>query len=179
MASAAAAFGSNWRVSNHMDFDAQTILLVEDNEGDVFIFKRFAQKAGIKNPVQVVRTGEEAVAYLAGQGRYAARSQYPLPLFVLLDLKLPLKDGLDVLQWIRANPEIKSLSVVVLTSSAEPRDVERAYSLGALSYLIKPASKETLAQMMSALRSGQTQPGSRPLIPGCLFVEMAAKRGAS
>jgi CheY-like chemotaxis protein len=158
-----------------MDFDARTILLVEDNEGDAFIFKRFARKAGIPNPVQVVRTGEQAVDYLAGRREYADRNQYPCPFLVLLDLKLPLLGGFDVLQWIRSVPEMNSLSVIVLTSSAEPRDIQRAYELGALSYLVKPPSAETLARTMEELRSGRTQSESRPHIPGSLLPQAARK----
>ena len=159
-----------------MDFDARTILLVEDNEGDVFIFKRFARKACIPNPVQVVRTGEQALDYLAGRRDYADRDEYPFPFLVMLDLKLPLLDGLDVLQWIRTVPEMDSLSVIVLSSSAEPRDVQRAYELGALSYLVKPPSVETLAQTIEELRSGRTGPGSRPHIQGSLLPQATAKR---
>jgi len=154
-----------------MDFDEQTILLVEDNEGDVYLFKRVVNKAGIKNPVQVVRTGEQAVGYLAGTGKYEDRHQYPLPFLIMLDLKLPLKDGLDVLQWMRQRPDLASIKVIVLTSSSEPRDVERANRLGALSYLVKPPSQETLLQIMEGLRGAESNGGSpsRLQLPGSLF----------
>jgi CheY-like chemotaxis protein len=164
-----------WVGLNKMDFDAQTILLVEDNEGDIFLFKRCAGNAGVRNPIQVVRTGEQAVGYLAGTGKYEDRTQYPLPSLVLLDLKLPLKDGLDVLQWMRTRTGLDSMKVVVLTSSAHSRDIERAYELGALAYLVKPPAPDNLGKIMSSLRAGEPKPGTRLEIPGCLFVE--AKKG--
>jgi CheY-like chemotaxis protein len=158
-----------------MDFEEQTVLLVEDNEGDIFLFRRCAGSARIRNPLQVVRTGEQAVGYLAGTGKYEDRVQYPLPFLVLLDLKLPLKDGLDVLQWMRTRPGLSSMHVFVLTSSAHTQDVERAYELGALAYLVKPPESDALVQIMNSLRAGELKPGARLEIPGCLFVEAAKK----
>jgi CheY-like chemotaxis protein len=160
-----------------MEFDDQTILLIEDNEGDVYLFKRVVSKAGIKNPVQVVRTGEQAVGYLAGTGKYEDRQQYPLPFLVMLDLKLPLKDGLDVLQWMRERPDLASTKVIVLTSSSEPRDVERANQLGALSYLVKPPNQDALVQILERLRGNGSNgdPHSKTSalqISGCLFDDM-------
>src|SRR5688572_4379657 len=93
------------------------ILLVEDNEDDVFLTKRVLVGAGVVNPVFVVRDGQEAVTYLAGQGGFADRETYPLPAVVFLDWKLPLKSGHEVLKWIREQGALESLVVVVLTSS--------------------------------------------------------------
>jgi CheY-like chemotaxis protein len=152
-----------------MDFESQTILLVEDNPADVYIFKRFAQAAGIRNPLRLARTGKEAVDYLAGAGLYADRNQYPLPILIVLDLNLPIKSGLEVLEWMRAQPELNQLDVIALTSSPETRDVSRARELGVLCYLVKPPSAEDLQQIVEALRVRQSRPGYWPQISACLL----------
>src|SRR4051812_3935888 len=92
------------------------VLLVEDSEDDILIIRKAFQKAGIPNPMHVVRNGEEAIAYLSGTGKYALRDEYPLPALVLLDLKLPRIDGFEVLRWIRQTSGMTALRVVVLTS---------------------------------------------------------------
>ncbi len=122
--------------------ETRPILLVEDREDDVFLVRRAFEKAYLLNPLQVVRNGEEAVAYLKGEGTYANRAGYPLPSLILLDLKLPGMDGFDVLRWIRREPNFGSLPVIVLTSSEQIRDVNRAYQLGANSFLVKPTDFE-------------------------------------
>jgi CheY-like chemotaxis protein len=127
-----------------------TLLLVEDNEHDVFLMRRALGQADIRNPVQVVSDGEQAIDYLAGNGDFNDRKTYPFPSLVLLDLKLPFKTGHDVLAWIRDEAKLDELVVVILTSSDEPADVNRAYKLGANSYLVKPAS---LAQLRDLARS--------------------------
>jgi DNA-binding response OmpR family regulator len=99
----------------------------------------------------VVEDGEMAVAYLSGQGQYADRNRYPLPALMLLDLKLPRKSGLEVLTWLREQPGLKRLPVVVLTSSKESVDAGHAYDLGANSYLVKPVGFDTLLEMVKAL----------------------------
>src|SRR4051812_31070214 len=108
-----------------------TILIAEDRDDDVFIIKRGLVRAQIEIHLQVVRDGEEAISYLAGSGKYSDRDAFPLPWLLLLDLKMPRLDGFDVLKWIRQRPDFKSLIVVVLTSSEDIRDVNRAYALGA------------------------------------------------
>jgi CheY-like chemotaxis protein len=129
---------------------ANAILLVEDNEDDVFLMKHALTGAGVSNPVFVVETGQQAVDYLSGAGRYQDRSQYPMPVIVFLDLKLPLMSGHEVLAWIRGQRQLESLVVVVLTSSNEPSDVRRSYSLGANSYLVKPLSARQLIDLAKA-----------------------------
>lgn len=118
--------------------DYPVILLAEDREDDILVIRRAFAKGNIHNPLQVVRDGEEAIAYLAGEGKYANRSEYPLPGLLLLDLNMPRMDGFEVLRWIRMQPGIASLRVVVLTSSEEIPDVNEAYRLGANSFLVKP-----------------------------------------
>jgi len=128
----------------------QALLLVEDNEDDVFLMRRALKQAEIQNPLYVVPDGEQAVDYLAGNGEFNDRERYPLPALVFLDLKLPFQSGHDVLAWIRNEAELVELVVVVLTSSDEPSDIDRAYKLGANSYLVKPP---TLVQLRDLAKS--------------------------
>ena len=129
---------------------AGAILLVEDNDDDVFLMKHALAAAGIVNPMFVVETGQQAVDYLSGAGEYQERSRFPMPVIVFLDLKLPLMSGHEVLAWIRSQRQLESLLVVVLTSSDEPSDIRRSYSLGANSYLMKPLTARQLVDLAKA-----------------------------
>jgi CheY-like chemotaxis protein len=115
----------------------KTVLLVEDNEDDVFFMKMACQRTGIPHALQVVEDGDAAIAYLGGQGSYADRAKYPLPDLIFLDIKMPKRSGHEVLEWIRTQPALKNLPVVMLTSSLANSDVARAYELGVTSYLRK------------------------------------------
>jgi CheY-like chemotaxis protein len=128
------------------------ILLVEDDANDVILIRRAFAKAGIKNPVHAVEDGDAAVAYLAGEGTYADRGDHPLPGVVLLDLKLPRRSGLEVLEWVRQSSTLRRLPIVVLTSSRESADVNRAYDLGANSYLVKPVGFDALTDLVRLLQ---------------------------
>jgi CheY-like chemotaxis protein len=128
------------------------ILLVEDNEDDVILLHRAFLRARVLNPLLVVKDGEEAIYYLEGSGRYANRMEFPLPSVVLLDLKLPGIGGFDLLRWVRKQPGLRNLRVVVLTSSDRISDVNQAYQLGASSFLVKPADLDSLIQIMAAFR---------------------------
>jgi CheY-like chemotaxis protein len=130
----------------------RTILLVEDNKDDVFLMKRALQDARIANPVVVVETGNEAMDYLGGAGKFADRDSYPLPAVVFLDLKLPFVYGHEVLAWIRRQKEFESLVIIVLTSSNEASDLSRCYSLGANSYLVKPPTAGQLQALAKAFK---------------------------
>lgn len=125
-----------------------TILLVEDDQNDVLLIKRAFQKVNIANPIIVLHDGEQAISYLAGREPYANRS---LPIIVLLDLKLPRRSGHEVLEWLRQQQRLKRLPVVVLTASSESSDVNRAYDLGANSYLVKPVTFDSLVEMVKTL----------------------------
>lgn len=131
-----------------MSATASPILLVEDSPDDALLIQRAFRKANLANPVQLVRDGEEAVAYLSGAAPYDDRGQFPLPVFMLLDLKLPRRSGLEVLAWLRQESAVRRLPVVVLTSSREAVDVNRAYDLGVNSYLTKPVGFEALIEMV-------------------------------
>jgi CheY-like chemotaxis protein len=128
-----------------------SVLIVEDDPNDVMLIQRAFKKANLVNPVHHVGDGEQAVAYLEGQGEYADRGRYPLPVMMLLDLKLPRRTGLEVLQWLRERPLLKRIPVVVLTSSRESSDVNRAYELGANSYLVKPVAFDALLDLVKTL----------------------------
>jgi CheY-like chemotaxis protein len=134
-----------------MTVHQQTILLVEDSSDDVLLMKRAFRKANLVNHIEVARDGEEAIAYLDGKGAYVNREEHPLPMLMLLDLKLPRKSGMEVLAWLRAQPALRRLRVVVLTSSKESGDINRAYELGANSYLVKPVTFDALLEMVKAL----------------------------
>ena len=130
----------------------RALLLVEDNEDDVFLMKRALKGARVVNPLLVVEDGQQAVDYLGGAGKFADREQYPLPAVVFLDLKLPLLSGHDVLAWIRRQRELESVVVIVLTSSNEPSDLNRCYALGANSYVVKPPTPEQLEELAKAFK---------------------------
>jgi CheY-like chemotaxis protein len=130
----------------------QTILLVDDSENDIFLMRTAFKKAEFNTALQEVHNGEEAIAYLKGDGVYGDRNNYPLPSVILLDLNMPMKNGFDVLSWVRTQPAFKRLSIIILTASSRPEDVERAFDLGANSYLVKPRDLETLAAMIRCLR---------------------------
>src|SRR5262249_11861963 len=128
---------------------ALTVLVVEDNPTDVLLIRRAFAKANIANPLHIVRDGDTAVQYLAGEEAYADRAAYPLPAVVLLDLKLPRRSGFEVLRWVRARR--LRLPIVVLTSSKQSQDVNRAYELGANSYLVKPVEFDDLREMLNSV----------------------------
>lgn len=129
----------------------QPILVLEDEESDVLLIRRTLANSGIPNPRHFVKSGEEAINYLLGVGCYSDKEKYPSPALVLLDLKLPTMDGFAVLKWIRAHPDFKDLRVVVLTGSSRIRDVNKAYELGANSFLVKPLEFENIASLFGAI----------------------------
>src|SRR4051812_32062640 len=131
--------------------NSPTILVVEDEEDSVVLLESAFRKAQFANPVHRVSHGALAMEYLSnaiGKDR-----KVPLPALILLDLKLPLVSGIEVLKWIRAHPVLHSLVVIVFTSSAEPGDIAAAYRAGANSYLVKPTSLNALTELASGLRN--------------------------
>jgi len=131
---------------------SKTILLVEDEEHDVFFLKNAFKEVGIRNPLQVAEDGQEAMDYLSGRGEYADRARFPLPCLTLIDLKLPRVMGLEVLKWMRAQPGLKTLLVIIFTSSRLRPDIERAYELGANAYLVKPSSLPELREIATGIK---------------------------
>ena len=127
------------------------ILLVENNTDDVLLIRRAFEKAELGHQIQTVASGKEAMSYLRGDEPYNDRSRYPIPALVLLDIKMPGMDGFEVLQWIRRQWELAHVCVVMLTSSDEIRDANRAYKLGADSFLVKPLDFENAAELAQSL----------------------------
>jgi CheY-like chemotaxis protein len=129
-----------------------TILVAEDEDNDMLLLKRAFQKAGIRGSLKRVRDGEEAIEYVKGAARFGDRGRHPFPLMLLLDLKMPRKTGFEVLKWIRADKDLRRMIVVVLTSSREARDINRAYDLGANSYVVKPIELDDLIEVSKTLQ---------------------------
>jgi DNA-binding response OmpR family regulator len=130
----------------------ETVLLVEDSEDDVFFMVRAMKNAQFKGSIQVAKNGQVALDYLGGKDDYKDRSKYPSPRLVLLDLKLPHVLGLDVLKWIRGNDSYQTLPVVILSSSGERTDLEKAYRMGANSFLVKPSDSDDLQGLANCLK---------------------------
>jgi CheY-like chemotaxis protein len=128
------------------------ILYVEDEEADVVLLQHVLTKAGIQNPVHTVKDGKLAKDYLAGNEPFNDRGQYPLPGLVLLDLNLPYWTGFEVLEWIRQQPMLRRVPVVVFSSSNRPDDIARAYDVGANGYVVKPNALAELTSLVLALR---------------------------
>jgi CheY-like chemotaxis protein len=145
--------------------DNQFILLVEDDPNDVLLIQRAFQKAGLRNTLKVVRDGEHAIEYLSGQGPHANRERFPLPFLLLLDLKMPGTDGFEVLRWVRGQPELKRLLVVVLTSSNLQADVDKAYEMGANSYLVKPVEFDEMVHLIQRFEAYWTEINRTPTAP--------------
>jgi CheY-like chemotaxis protein len=129
------------------------VLYVEDDENDVLLMRRAWTWVGVPNPLQVVRDGREALAYLAGEELYANRADYPLPCLVLLDLKMPRISGLDVLRWIRSQPAHLALRVIVFSSSKLPVDINAAHALRIAAYVVKPGPYDEWVAMVDALKT--------------------------
>ena len=127
------------------------ILYAEDEENDVFFLDLAFQDLGSPHTLKSVPDGAQAIDYLAGTGIFADRASYPLPAFVILDLNMPKKTGLEVLEWIRLQPQFKSLPVVMLTSSLRQEDMDRARELGVDDYLLKVSHPWQLSEMVKAL----------------------------
>jgi len=129
----------------------RTILLVEDDENDVFFLQQAMHRAGVVNPIQVAHDGQQAIDYFKGTGKFADREKFPLPYLVLLDLKLPHVMGLDVLKWIRQQPAVTAI-VIILSSSMDEADIATAYRLGANGYLVKLPDVSRLTDMAKSIK---------------------------
>jgi len=127
------------------------ILIVEDDPRDLELALRALQKANLANHIEVARDGEEALDYIFCEGAHAGRRIEDTPKVILLDLKLPKVDGIEVLQRIKADERTKSIPVVMLTSSKEQRDVVESYRLGVNSYIVKPVNFESFAGAVQQL----------------------------
>ena len=132
------------------------ILLVDDNPHDVVLIRLAFRKVGIIDTIHLVKDGAEAMRYIRGEGQYSDRHQFPIPTLVLLDLKMPQTSGFEVLRWVRQQSSLENVVMVVMSGSKEDADVEKAYSLGANMYLVKPTRFEDLVKMMESLKNYRT-----------------------
>jgi CheY-like chemotaxis protein len=132
--------------------NSKPILYVEDEDSDIFFMQQAFAHAEVRNPLVTVSDGQAAMDYLRGQGKYADRSQYPMPGLMLLDLNLPKQSGLEVLKWVRHHPACHTLPVVVVTSSNRELDIHKSYALGANAYVVKPAMMDELQKTVKILK---------------------------
>ena len=128
-----------------------TILVVDDSEDDRLFIERGFRAVGVKDPIQLLNDGAEAIAYMMGEGKFANRSKFVYPTFILTDLKMPQADGFAVLEHLKNNPAWAVIPTVVLTASNDPDDIKKAYMLGASSYHVKPSSPDELRQLLKIL----------------------------
>jgi CheY-like chemotaxis protein len=141
----------------------QNVLLhVEDDPNDVLLLQRAFRKANAALTIHAVTDGDKAVAYLSGADEFADREKYPLPTVALLDLKMPRKSGLEVLAWIRNEPKLRRLVVIIFTSSKHDEDVNKAYELGANSYLVKPVGFDMLVEVARMVQQYWINTNERP-----------------
>ena len=123
------------------------ILIAEDDANDAEMVRLALVKAGISNPAHLVTDGSDVIAYLKAEGPYSDREQFPFPRLLLLDLKMPGMDGLQVLEWLDSHPECSIIPTIIMSASSIDTDVKRAYQLGASSYFVKPLRFEDLVRM--------------------------------
>ena len=148
----------------------ELVLVAEDNPDDALLLRRALDKAGIIARVKVVADGEEMLLYLQGRGAYANRSSSPLPSLIILDLKMPRKSGLEVLQWINENPDVAVVPTIVLSASNLEKDVRAAYNLGANTYFVKPTTFEELVETMRMVekywkKAMKVRPEEKQILP--------------
>jgi CheY-like chemotaxis protein len=140
------------------------ILQVEDEANEVFLLQHAFRQAGITNPVQVATDGQMAIDYLSGKGRFSDRSIHPLPGLILLDLKLPRRSGREVLEWLRSQPNLYKIVVIVFTSAQYVGDVDLAYELGANSFVIKPVEFSQYIEFARLLKGWWLQHNQFPQV---------------
>ena len=127
------------------------VLYAEDDENDTFLMQRAFRQAEITNPLRVVEDGRSAMQYLAGEGPYADRQEHPAACLLLLDLKMPKVDGLEVLRQVKGDPNLRIMPVVMMTSSREEQDLVKSYELGVNSYLVKPVKFQRFVESVRQL----------------------------
>ena len=154
-------FGVTWSVHDACDLD---ILLVEDDENDIFLMQRALENNGIHARVQVVNDGQEALDYLRHSGRYEDRMRYPFPGVILMDLKMPRVSGLEVLRWLHGHPQCPAVPTIVFSASRMDADVREAYRLGATSYFVKPTDFQELQELVRLMHDYWRR-AERPPVP--------------
>jgi|ERR1041385_7093436 CheY-like chemotaxis protein len=140
------------------------MLVAEDDPNDIFLLERALARSGLAIEARFFRDGAETLDYLHGNGPFTDRKTYPLPRLLLLDIKMPRKNGFEVLQSVRSNPALKRLIAVMFSSSAEEKDINRAYDLGANAYVVKPSDSARLVLVLRRIHdfwflTSQASPG--------------------
>jgi len=127
-------------------------LLVEDDLNDIFLVKRAFKIAQIENPLQIVTDGQEAINYLKGDGKYADREAHPLPKLIVMDIKMPRRTGFEVLEWVKSKEgPLRRIPIVIVSSSDNPSDINRAYELGANAYMVKPMDFRAVEHLFNTI----------------------------
>ncbi|MEW6467639.1 MAG: response regulator [Bacteroidota bacterium] len=127
------------------------ILLADDDEEDRMLITEALYESRLKNNIQTVENGEELMDYLHNRGKYTDRARFPMPGIILLDLNMPRKDGRDALKEIKADPRLRSIPIIILTTSKAEEDILRTHNLGVNSYIAKPVSFEAMVEVMKTL----------------------------
>jgi CheY-like chemotaxis protein len=128
-----------------------TVLLVEDSDDDLLLYKRAMQRNHFQNPLQRVNDGNKAIAYLRGEGAYADRNKFDYPSLILTDLNMPNKSGLEMLEWIKNHPKYRVVPTIMITSSTRTDDIRAAYKAGADAYMVKQGDPDNLVQKLSLI----------------------------
>lgn len=128
------------------------VLYAEDDENDAFLIRHCWKSAAIPHTLKIVSDGQHAIDYLAGADGFADRTQHPLPTLVILDLNMPRRTGMQVLEWVRQQPQFAELPVAILSSSNQTKDIDSARSLGANDYFVKPGNVTQLQALVGELR---------------------------
>jgi CheY-like chemotaxis protein len=126
----------------------KTVLIVDDNEDDVLVLQRLMRRHGLINPVRTFSSGDEAIGYLSGEGRYAERNLFPYPSILFLDLELPGKSGKDVLRWISSHAEVPKFEIIVYTDIAMFPELQKCYELGATGFLFKQEQEPQFKKLL-------------------------------
>ena len=137
------------------------ILVVEDEDSDFYLLERAFRKNNIQNPIIRAKDGLEGLHYLQGSNEYSDREKFPFPDVVILDLKTPRMTGLELLEWIREHPECRVIPTVIMSSSQQDADIEKAYQLGANTYFVKPTNFQDLVDLTASIQEYWRR-GTRP-----------------
>ncbi|HXT13932.1 MAG TPA: response regulator [Candidatus Angelobacter sp.] len=155
----------------------RSVLLAEDDSNDVLLLQLAFQEAGIRNPLHVVHDGQEAIDYLSGTEKFSDRSRFPFPALLILDLKMPRKTGIDVLEWLAKEDAMRCLPTIMLSSSVHPGDIEKAYRLGVNAFVVKSPSTAQRTEFARMIKTFWLTLAELPLI--CTDGLEAAREGYS